>query len=99
MSYCRQSASDELAGPVLGLLVIWGALLIALVIFAIGRPGRGGALTLAYFLGLSLIHVPGLLPFLDSDSGLADWDETRFGFETTILGLAAFVSGAVLARR
>jgi hypothetical protein len=82
----------------LGLLVIWGGLLIALVVFAIGRPGRGGALTLAYFLGLSLIHVPGVLPFLDSESGLADWDETQLGFETTILGMATFVSGAVLVR-
>ncbi len=82
----------------LGLIVIWAGLLIALVVFAIGRPGRGGALTLAYFLGLSLIHVPGVLPFLDSESGLADWDETQLGFEMTILGMAAFVAGAVLAR-
>jgi hypothetical protein len=83
---------------VLDLLVIWAGLLIALVIFAIGRPGRGGALTLAYFLGLSLIHVPGVLPFLDPDSGLADIDETELGFEMTILGMAAFVAGAILAR-
>jgi hypothetical protein len=82
----------------LGLLVIWAALLTVLVIFAIGRPGRGGALTLAYFLGLSLIHVPGVLPFLDPASGLSDWDDTQLGFETTILGMAAFVAGAVLAR-
>ena len=56
-------------------------------------------MTLAYFLSLSLIHVPGVLAFLGSDSGLADWDETQLGFETTILGMAAFVAGAVLARR
>jgi hypothetical protein len=73
-------------------------LLLALVVLAIGRPGIGGALTLAYFLGLSLIHVPGVLPFLDPNSGLTDGDETRLGFETTILGMAAFVAGAVLAR-
>jgi hypothetical protein len=73
-------------------------LLLALVVFAIGRPGRGGALTLAYFLGLSLIHVPGVLPFLDPNSGLADWDETRLGLETTILGMAAFVAGSMLTR-
>ena len=53
----------------LDLIVIWVALLVALVIFAIGRPGKGGALTLAYFLGLSLIHVPGVLPFLDPGIG------------------------------
>jgi hypothetical protein len=83
----------------LGLLVIWAALLVALIVFAIGRPGKGGALTLAYFLSMSLIHVPGVLPFLGSDSGLTDWDETQRGFETTILGMAAFVPGAILARR
>jgi hypothetical protein len=81
----------------LGLVIIWAALFVALVVFAIGRPGRGGALTLAYFLSLSLIHVPGLLPFLEG-SGLADEDETQLGFEMTTLGMAAFVSGAVLAR-
>jgi hypothetical protein len=82
----------------LGLLVVWAGLLLALVIFAIGRPGRGGGLTLAYFLSLSLIHVPGVLPLLDPDPGLADIDETGIGFEMTILGMAAFVVGAVLAR-
>jgi hypothetical protein len=82
----------------LGLLVIWAALLVALFLFAIGRPGRAGALTLSYFLGLSLIHVPGVLPFLDPESGLPDFDETRLGFEMTILGMGAFVVGAVLAR-
>jgi hypothetical protein len=84
---------------VLSLLVIWVGLLLALVIFAIGRPGRGGALTLAYFLGLSLIHIPGVLPFLISAPGLADWDETQRGFETTILGMVTFVAGAALARQ
>ena len=79
------------------LIAIWAALLAALVIFAIGRPGRGGALTLAYFLGLSLIHVPGVLPFLTPGSGLDDFDETRLGFQLTLLGMAAFVAGAVLA--
>ncbi len=80
------------------LIAIWAALLFALVIFAIGRPGKGGALTLAYFLGLSLIHVPGVLPFLNPGSGLDDFDETRLGFELTLIGMAAFVVGAVLAQ-
>jgi hypothetical protein len=83
----------------LELLVVWAALLVALVIFAIGRPGEGGALTLAYFLGLSLIHVPGVLPFLASDAGLGDEEMSKIGFELTILGMATFVSGAVVARR
>ncbi len=83
----------------LHLLLIWAALLLALVMFAIGRPGQGGALTLAYFLGLSLIHVPGVLPFLAEDSGLVDFEETQLGFQMTILGMSAFVAGAVVAGR
>jgi hypothetical protein len=79
---------------VLGLLLIWAMLLIALVVFAIGRSGSGGALTLAYFLSMSLIHVPGVLLF----PGLADWDETRLGFEMTIRGMIGFAAGAMLAR-
>jgi hypothetical protein len=78
----------------------------------IGRPGKGGAaMTLAYFFGLSLFHVPGVLPFLASESsgllilgtsvgsGLDDREETQIGFEMTILGLAAFVAGAFMARQ
>jgi hypothetical protein len=90
----------------LDLLVVWGALLVGLVAFAIGRPREGGALTVAYFLGLSLIHVPGVLPFEFSPSvpflpwaeTLSDPEATRAGFEMTIIGMAAFVAGAILAR-
>jgi hypothetical protein len=82
----------------LGLIIIWAGLLVALVAFAVGRPGRGGALTLTYFLSLSLVHVPGVLPLLDPGSGLIDWYETQLGFEMTVLGMAAFVAGAVMAR-
>jgi hypothetical protein len=90
---------DEGPRAMLVLLLGWALLLVGLAAFAIGRPGEGGALTLTYFLGLSLIHVPGVLPFLSSDSGLIDGEETQIGFEMTILGMTAFVSGAVLARR
>jgi hypothetical protein len=83
----------------LTLLFAWAVLLVALVAFALGRPGEGGALTLAYFLGLSLIHVPGVLTFLGPDIGLEDREATEIGFQLTILGLAAFVAGAVLSRR
>ena len=47
------------------LLILWIGLLVALLAFAVGPPGRGGALTLAYFLDMSLIHVPGVFVFLD----------------------------------
>ncbi len=83
----------------LGLLFFWGLLLAALIAFGVGQPGRGGALTLAYFLGLSLIHLPGLLPFIGGEPVLSDRLVTRVGFETTLLGMAAFIAGALLARR
>lgn len=83
----------------LELLLGWVALLVALVAFTMGRPGEGGALTLAYFLGLSLIHVPGVLPLVISRLGLVDAEATRLGFEMTVIGMAAFVAGAILARR
>ena len=85
------------------LLVTWVALLVGLIAFAIGRPREGGALTLSYFLGLSLIHVPGALAFLagasfTSSYGLSNSMATEAGFKMTVIGLAAFVAGAILAR-
>jgi hypothetical protein len=77
------------------LLVLWAALLIALVTLAIGSRSEGGALTLAYFIGLSLIHVPGVLVFLGSGVLLPNGEETLRGFELTLVGVAAFVAGAV----
>ncbi len=47
------------------LLVIWAVLLLALIAFAMGKSGNGGALVMSYFLTLSLIHVPGALIYAD----------------------------------
>ena len=80
------------------LLFLWLALLIALVGLAIGRSRDGGALTLAYFLGLSLIHVPGTLVYLSPDSDPLGRAPTELGFQITLIGLVAFVTGAVWAR-
>jgi len=81
------------------MLVLWFALLAGLIIFAIGPGRQGGALTLAYFIGLSLIHVPGVLVFVANASGMAYEQETEIGFELTLMGMIAFVAGAVLAVR
>ena len=51
------------------LLILWIGLLVALLALAVGPPGRGGALILAYFLDLSLIHVPGVLALLGGRFG------------------------------
>src|ERR1051326_8952916 len=86
------------------LLLLWTGCLVTLIGLAIGRAREGGALTLAYFLGLSRIHVPGVLPFLTSASfsafsqGLADRDATEIGFQITMIGVVALVIGAAFAR-
>src|SRR5205814_4269907 len=85
------------------LLLAWVVLLAALIAFAIGSPRQGGALTLAYFLGLSLIHVPGALAFstglpFTSTYGLSNRAATQPGFEMTLIGVTALVVGAILAR-
>ena len=49
---------------------------------------------LAYFLGLSLIHVPGALLYLDAEES----NYTRIGFEQTIIGMVAFLGGVMIAR-
>jgi hypothetical protein len=84
-------------------IVIWAALLATLVGLIIGWRRERGALTLSYFLGVSLIHVPGALAFLGpvpivAHWGLGDRYATELGFEMTVIGLAAFVVGAIIAR-
>jgi hypothetical protein len=81
----------------LGLMLLWVALLAALIAVCLRDWRYGGALVLTYFLGLSLIHVPGVLPYLTSDY-LPGSAETGVGFLVTILGLGAFVVGAAASR-
>jgi hypothetical protein len=82
----------------LEMLLAWVALLALLLAFAIGKPHRGGVLTLSYFLGVSLIHIPGALAYF-GDTPMPYADETRIGLQRTILGLASFTFAAVMTRR
>ena len=76
------------------LILIWLAVGISLA-WLVNQKQRGSAgLSLAYFLGLSLIHVPGALIYLDAGES----DHTRIGFEQTIIGMVAFLGGVMLAR-
>src|SRR5207302_5652756 len=63
----------------------------------VGKPGSAGPLTMAYFLGLSLLHVPGALIYLDPNSLAPDRRETELGFQLTLIGMAALVGGAIVA--
>jgi hypothetical protein len=79
------------------LLIIWLAVGIALAVLASQRRESAG-LTLAYFLGISLIHVPGAILYLDGNEMASTSFATIIGFEQTIIGLVAFLSGVVLAK-
>lgn len=82
----------------LTLLLIWIILGGALTwLVSCGRGGSVG-LPLAYFLGLSLIHVPGALLYLEGEELNSMALATRIGFEDTIIGMAAFLTGALIAR-
>jgi hypothetical protein len=80
------------------LIVVWTVLLLALIALAMGRVGNGGALVLSYFLTLSLIHLPGALIYADPQAAGDNREQTLVGFTLTIIGMTAFVAGAVLAR-
>src|SRR5262249_34936705 len=78
------------------LVLTWLAVGISLVWLV--KRGTSAGLPLAYFLGLSLIHVPGAILYLDGEE--LNWlaRPTRVGFEQTIFGLVAFLLGAVIAK-
>ena len=76
------------------LLLIWLAVGISLVWLVSQKRRSSAGLPLAYFLGLSLIHVPGALIYLDAEES----NYTRIGFEQTIIGMVAFLGGVTIAR-
>jgi hypothetical protein len=73
------------------LVLIWFVVGVGLTLmcrrFSAGIP-------LAYFVGLSLIHVPGAIVNLDAEEG--NW--TRLGFEQTVIGMVAFMIAVLVAR-
>jgi hypothetical protein len=78
-------------------LSIWVAVGISLTVMGTPRLGSAG-LPLAYFLSLSVIHVPGaLVAYFDELSDPADW--TQIGFEQTVIGMVAFAFAVLVARR
>jgi hypothetical protein len=79
-------------------LLTWGALLVGLTFLVVDKRRGYGALTLAYFLDLSLGHVPGVLAYLDAN-GFGHYPEaTKIGFDVTLIGMSAFIVGAMAAR-
>ena len=79
-------------------LLIWGALLVGLVFLVVDKRRGYGALTLAYFLALSIGHVPGVLAYLDPNIFSDGAEATKIGFDVTLIGMTAFIVGAMAAR-
>lgn len=80
------------------LLWIWLALFAALMSVIIRRGTLGGVFLLTYFVGLSVIHVPGALMYLGSAPNLYQEEVTLLGFQATLLGLTALLLGAWAGR-
>jgi hypothetical protein len=78
-------------------LLIWGALLVGLCFLVVRRRG-GGALTIAYFVALSIGHVPGILSYLDPDLIRDTAVATKVGFDITLVGMTAYIVGVMAAR-
>jgi uncharacterized membrane protein len=81
----------------LTLLLVWVGLM-AILLVMITRKDRSGVLLLAYCVGLAMIHVAGAINHLGE--GIAGFlaEETRIGFEVTLVGIACLLAGAMLAR-
>jgi hypothetical protein len=79
------------------LFIVW--IFFAVIFFLlIGNGEKGGALTMSYFFGLSLIHVPGLYVNTSSKNGLPYNIETENGFIFTLYGMFFFLIGILIAK-
>jgi len=83
----------------LWMLWAWLGLTAFLLFFVVGRSREYGPLVLAYYFGMSLIHVPGVLAYIDPLSAPDNWEVTEIGFKVTLAALVAFIAGAWLFRR
>ena len=79
-------------------LLIWVALLTGLALLVVDKRRGAGALVLAYFLVLSLGHIPGVLPYLEPNVYESKAAATKIGLDVTLIGMAAFMIGAIAAR-
>jgi len=81
----------------LELVLVW-IVLLAICVAMVRRRRGEGALLLAYFLGLSLIHVPGAVNVLGNVVRLPGAAESLIGFRATLIGIAALLLGAAIGR-
>lgn len=80
------------------LLIIWAALAVAFMMIGQGTRVGSAGLPLAYFLELSLIHVPGALVYAGTPKWQSQYVLTFAGFQQTVLGMGAFLAAVLIAR-
>ena len=80
------------------LLLVWCVIGIALMALTIEKRLGSAGLPLAYFLALSLSHVPGTLLYIDGEELNTSAVITRIGTEQTLIGMACFLFGVVIAK-
>src|SRR5262249_13112585 len=57
-----------------------------------------GPLVMSYFLGLSLIHIPGALAYIGAASGDSHQDTVETGIAALLLGMTCLLAGAIAAQ-
>lgn len=80
------------------LLIIWGFLAVGFMMIGQGERLASAGLPLAYFLELSLIHVPGAIVYAGNPAWQPLYVLTYNGFQQTVIGMAAFFVAVVIAR-
>jgi len=68
-----------------------------LLVFIVRRGLNGGPLILAYFLSMSLLHVPGAMSYIGAARDSEDYYIVLKGFSMLVLGLASLLAGVFLA--
>jgi hypothetical protein len=89
---------DQRFAAMLMLLLIWLAVGIAMMLIGVHGRRYSAGMPLAYFLGLSLIHVPGASVYLNFPKWDALTIRTEVGFEQTVIGMVTFLVGVMMAR-
>lgn len=81
----------------INIFYIW-IFLTVLFFIVLGNGNKGGALSMAYFFGLSMIHVPGLYVNTSLSNDLPHNLETELGFLYTLLGLTFLILGIWISK-
>src|SRR5262249_57423836 len=84
----------------LSLFLVWVAVGIGLTLIQSSKQIGSAGLPLAYFLGLSLINVPGAMTYVVgamAGSEETNWMAvmTEIGFEQTIIGMVSYLGGVL----